>query len=170
MSDAWVSPEPIPDFELVDQDGKTFRLSRYEDDWLLVGFVYTRCNVATACPLTMSKMRAVQQAWTKTDHHGHSLELLTLTFDAEHDEPEQLRDFGALHGVDNANWTLATGPERLLNRELPSLFNVLAIPDGRGGLNHNVKVALLRPGLLDGAEWTSNAFDPPDVIDMVLKN
>ncbi len=172
MADAWEYPAPIPDFELIDQNEESFRLGRYKDQHLLVGFVYTRCTLATACPLTMTKMHSVQLAWEEAKKagktEGKDLALLTLTLDASHDEPEQLRNYGIAHGVDTGNWTLATGPHDLMNTELPALFNVLAIPDGRGGLNHTVKVALLKPGLLDGAEWTANEFVAAEVIDLVL--
>jgi hypothetical protein len=53
---------------------------------------------------------------------------------------------------------------------LPSLFNVLALPDGRGSIRHTVKLALLRPGLRDLAEWLDNKVDPAEVVDLVLRD
>jgi protein SCO1/2 len=169
--EAWEEPAPLPDFALVDQDGERFRLQRFRDDYLLVGFVFARCQLAEACPLTMAKMRAVQKAWsqasTAPQSEGKTLSLLTVTLDPEFDTPAVLKRFAEGHGADFANWTLATGPNELVSTALPSLFNVMALPNGKGSLNHSVKVALLRPGLTQFREWRDNKFQSKEIIDLV---
>ncbi len=43
--------EKVPDFALVNQDGKRIHLRSYQGDVLLVTFIYTRCPFPTFCPL-----------------------------------------------------------------------------------------------------------------------
>ena len=47
-------PKPgdkVPDFALINQDGKRIHLSSYQGDVLLVTFIYTRCPYPDFCPL-----------------------------------------------------------------------------------------------------------------------
>lgn len=173
LLDAWKYPAPIPNFELTDQDGKKFHLADFSDDYVFVGLIFTNCSVPTACPLTTKQMREVQELWAKRqaagDTKGRKLQLLTLSFDPVTDTPAVLKKYGEKYGADFSNWTFATGPEELLSKGLPSLFGVLAMPDGGGSYAHNVRTALLAPGLNDYEEWTDNAFNPAHVVDLVLK-
>ena len=49
--------EKVPDFALINQDGKRIHLSSFEGDVLLVTFIYTRCPFPTFCPLVSQKFR-----------------------------------------------------------------------------------------------------------------
>src|SRR5262249_9536543 len=51
--------DDVPDFALVDQTGKTVRLSQFRGTPVAVTFAYTRCPVATACPMTMTKFAKI---------------------------------------------------------------------------------------------------------------
>lgn len=168
---AWRFPAPIPDVELTDQTGRRFRLAELARGHVLVGFIYTRCPVARACPMTTEKMRAVQSAWrdrvARGQAEGRSLRLLSLTLDPVYDTPERLSAFARERGL-APDWTLATGPAELMASGLPSLFNVLALPGEPGQLDHTVKVALLSPGLRIAKEWPDNEFSVEDVIRAIL--
>ena len=172
MVDEWTDGDPIPDFELIDQSGEAFRLSRYDDDHLLIGFVFSRCAVPAACPLTMKRMTEVSEQWAaieaRGDAGGHTLQLLNVTLDPEFDTPEVLARYGAAYRADFQRWPLATGPAELVAPGLPSLFHVLAVPDGQGAVSHTIKVALLGPGREPVEEWRNNKFEASDVIDLVL--
>jgi len=148
----WRHPEGLPDLPLLDENKQPFGLGSFADRWVLVGFVYTRCGKAEACPLTMAQMRAVQAAWSPD---LPPLELLTLTLDPEYDTPERLVDYAERFGRDPdspVHWTLATGDPQLMSDGLPALFNILVLPED-GALTHTVKLALLRPGLVLDREW-----------------
>ncbi len=118
-------------------------------------------------------MAGVQSLWTGAVAEGRTgdkkLQLLTLTFDASRDTPADFKAYGNQFGVDFDLWTLATGPDELLNDAIPSLFGVLALPLSNGEITHSVKVGLLKPGLEMVAEWPDNAFLPGEVVEHVLQ-
>ena len=130
LADDWDHPDPIPNFELTNQEGKKFRLGELADRHVMVGFIFTNCSVPKACPLTMQKMRAVQRLWGEREKAGETrgrrLHLLSFTFDPENDTPRVLKRYGETHEADFRSWTLATGPAGLMDDGLPSLFGVLA--------------------------------------------
>lgn len=164
--EGWHYTEPIPDLALVDQDGRDFRLSRYDGQHLLVGFVFTRCPVEDACPLTMQRLRSTVSAWERAGEPGE-LSVLALTLDPDWDTPARLKAFGIAHGADLDRWTLATGPRGLMTDGLPSMFGVLALPDRHTILDHSVKIALLGPDRRLQAEYKGDAYDPAAVIDAI---
>ncbi|HIN85723.1 MAG TPA: hypothetical protein EYN06_04510 [Myxococcales bacterium] len=172
MYDEWEHPSPIPPFRLVDQEAQQFSLSRYESDFVMVGFVFSRCPMPKACPLTMKKTRQTQDLWAKLVKEGRTqgktLKFLSFTFDPDFDTPEVLKQYGLSHGADFSRWTLATGPAELMNSALPSLFSVMALPVGPGNIRHTVKIGLLKPGLTLQNEWGDNKVDPQEIIDLVL--
>ena len=175
LYDAWRDPDPIPSFELTDQRGDRFRLGELAPGaHVLVGFIYTRCPLPEACPLTTERMRDVQEAWrarkAAADVGNRDLVLLSVTFDPDHDTPDVLAQYASDRHVDVASWTFATGPSELVTTALPSLFNVLAIPGAGMDISHTVKIALLRPDLTLLAEWGDNHVDAADVVDLVLSS
>ncbi|MEP6995612.1 MAG: SCO family protein, partial [Acidobacteriota bacterium] len=100
--------DPVPDFALIDQTGKTVRLSQFRGEPVAVTFVYTRCPVATACPMTMTKFAKLNAALS-----GKKLgTLLSVTVDPENDTVLVLRDFASKIGADPARWKFLTGDPR----------------------------------------------------------
>lgn len=172
LYDSWEYPAPIPDFALIDHNGRTFRLSALDRDHVLVGFIYTRCPLPEACPLTTDKMDRVMKRWRALEARGQTrgkrLTLLSITLDPEFDTPERLRAFASERGLALDSWILATGPAELVSNALPSLFNIIALPRAPGDVQHTVKVALLRPGRIIATEWKDNDFSASDVIDHII--
>src|SRR6185295_2082568 len=73
-----IKPEPnkgvaigdtIPDFTLTDQTGARVKLSQFRGQPVAVTFVYSRCPVATACPLTVARFSKID-AGLKKDNFG----------------------------------------------------------------------------------------------------
>ena len=129
--------DPVPDFALTDQTGKLTRLSQFRGEPVAVTFVYTRCPVATACPMTMTKFAKLNAALA-----GKKLgRLLSVTVDPENDTPAVLRDFAARIGADPQRWKFLTGDPKAVARVAES-FGVLYYPD-RGQIVHSLAVAVV---------------------------
>jgi protein SCO1/2 len=173
LADAWIYPNPIPNFDLIDHRARPFELEQLADGYVLVGFIFTTCSVATACPLTTQKMHEVGKLWRSrargSDVDGRRLRLLTLTIDPDNDTPDVLSKYSELLRKDVPDWVFATGPEPLLQTILPGMFGVSAKPDGRGTIEHTVRVALLGPGLRVRRQWANNDFSAAEVVAEVLR-
>jgi protein SCO1/2 len=100
------SPRRFPNPVLLDQEG---RAMRFYDDLVrgrvvMVNFAYTQC--AGSCPLSVTRLMAVQRLLG--DRFGREFTLLTLTLDPEHDTPEAMRSYLAAH-AGRPGWTWLTG-------------------------------------------------------------
>src|SRR3954469_18304333 len=54
--------EAIPDFTLLDQDGRTVSASRFRGKQVVLNFIFTRCPIATMCPAATMRMMDLQKA------------------------------------------------------------------------------------------------------------
>ncbi len=129
----------VPDFALKDQTGATVRLSQMRGEPVAVTFIYTRCPVATACPMTTAKFSRLD-AMLAQEKFGH---LLVVTVDPEHDTPEVLADYAKKAGADPKRWKFLTGSPQDVAR-VASSFGVLYYPE-HGQMIHSQAVAVLDP-------------------------
>lgn len=99
----------IPDdYTLVDQDGKTFRLSDYKGKPLVVSFIYTDCESACAT-ITMNLDKAFRKAG---DDFGAKFSALTVGFDIPRDTPSAMKKHAKHFGVDFSRWKFASADEK----------------------------------------------------------
>jgi protein SCO1/2 len=131
--------DPVPDFSLTDQTGKTVALSQMRGEPVAVTFLYTRCPVATACPLTTAKFSKLD-ALLAEKHFGH---LLTVTVEPEHDTPKVLAEYAKHAGADPKRWSFLTGDPKAVSR-VASDFGVLYYAD-HGQIVHGLAVAVIDP-------------------------
>jgi cytochrome oxidase Cu insertion factor (SCO1/SenC/PrrC family) len=173
MANVWHEGDAIPNFELTDQAGKSFRMSRLANGYVLLGFIFTTCSVPKACALTTQKMLEVGKLWTEKQKAGKTgdreLHLLTVTIDPENDTPDVLASYSELLRKDVPAWTFATGPEELMQQVLPSMFGVRARKE-QGSIAHTIKAGLLRPGLRVEKQWKNNSFTAKEIVEMVLRS
>ena len=131
--------EKVPDFELVDQTGHKVRLSEMRGEPVAVTFLYTRCPIATACPMTTAKFSRLD-AMLRQKGFGR---LLVVTVDPEHDTPSVLADYGRKAGADPKRWKFLTGDPSAV-ADVASSFGVLYYPD-HGQVVHGQAVAVVDP-------------------------
>jgi protein SCO1 len=148
--------ELVPDFTLTDQAGKSVRLSQFRGEPVAVTFVYTRCPIATACPVTVGKFSKIAAALAK---EGFG-QLLAVTVDPEGDTPAVLKDFAARVGADPARWRFLTGEPAAVAR-VAERFGVLYYPD-HGQIVHSQTVAVVDPdgrlaNVYYGEQWEPEA-------------
>jgi protein SCO1/2 len=143
-----VTPEPnrgvqvgdaVPDFALKDQTGSTVRLSDLRGQPVAVTFLYTRCPIATACPMTTAKFSKLD-AMLADAKLG---QLLTVTVDPEHDTPEVLADYAKKAGANPKRWKFLTGSPEAVAR-VASDFGVIYYPE-HGQIVHSLAVAVVDP-------------------------
>jgi protein SCO1/2 len=129
----------IPDFALTDQTGRTVRLSQMRGSPVAVTFLYTRCPIATACPLTATKF-AKLDSLLKEKGFG---KILTITVDPEHDTPKVLADYASRLGADPARWKFLTGDPKAV-AEVATSFGMIYYPEP-GQIVHGQAAAVIDP-------------------------
>jgi protein SCO1 len=107
-----IEPKPgdeVPDFALVNQDGKRITLRQYGGRMIVVTFIYTRCPLPDYCPLMTDNFAEIEKS-IKSDPELYSkTHLLSISVDPEYDKPKVLRDYAVAHGADAAHWDFASG-------------------------------------------------------------
>jgi protein SCO1/2 len=151
--------ENLPDFALYDQTGKVVSPARFRGKQIMLNFIFTRCQVATMCPLSTANMTATQR---KAREAGVTdIEFVSITLDPEFDTPGVLRTYAQQRGIDTANFSFLTGPERAI-KDLLTQFGVLAAFEG-SILKHTVATLLIdSQGKIiwraDGSQWSPDTF------------
>jgi protein SCO1 len=118
--------DQVPDFTLVNQNGKIIHLQQFRGKPLLLTFIYTRCPFPDYCPRMSNNFSQILQHLQK---------------DPEHDKPAALHSYGE-HYVGRldprfAHWEFASGsPEQV--RKIADFF----------GLSYNEKDSQIVHGLV----------------------
>ena len=132
---------PLPDVEMIDQNGHPFSLADYRGKTVLVDFIYTRCP--TICGVLGDDFRNVLDMV----HSGTAddVDLLSISFDPEHDDRAALQLYGERYGAAAPRWRVAAPADRHGLATLLSSFGTVVIPDAIGGFMHSSAVYLIDP-------------------------
>jgi len=161
-------PKPgdeIPDFTLVNQDGKAIHLSQYRGRSIALTFVYTRCPQPDQCTLMSSNFAAVDLELQKQPDVYSKTHLLTVSFDPEYDTPKVMRSYGASHTGRYSDekfehWEFTTGTADEVKR-IAEFFGLRYFKDSSTGeeqVMHSLRTAVIDPDgklvkLYRGNEW-----------------
>jgi protein SCO1/2 len=140
--------EEVPDFLLKNQSGERVSLKNYRGKALLLTFIYTRCPFPDFCPRISGKFAEVYKQTAKDPDLAGSIQLLSVSFDPEHDTPKNLRDYG--YSVAQARdpalfnrWQFAAPA----SKDLPQIagFFGLTYETNKGLVTHNLSTTLIDP-------------------------
>jgi len=160
----------VPDFALVNQDGKLFHFHDFHGKTLLVTFIYTRCPLPDFCPRMNENFRAIQKLLSPTPNATQRVVFLSISFDPAHDTPAVLKHYCSIYkkaaaGEKPFEWQFAAPSEKDLP-ELAQFFGLVYQPDS-AQIVHSLSTTLIGP---DGkvVEWYSgNDWNPSDVAQAV---
>ncbi|MEM7532404.1 MAG: SCO family protein [Chloroflexota bacterium] len=84
--------EPAPDFELIDHEGSTVRLSDLQGKVVLLYFGFLNCP--DACPMTFATwQQAYKRLKTNDNIDTNDLRFVFISVDPERDSPQLIRDY-----------------------------------------------------------------------------
>jgi protein SCO1/2 len=159
--------DQVPDFALVNQDGKRVQLDRYRGKAVLLTFIYTRCPLPDYCPLMTHNFAEIEKGLAKTPDVYAKTHLLSISFDPKYDTPEVLRKYASAFVADPKkppfdHWEFAsiTEPERA---DIARFFN-LFLNETNGQVTHSLSTDIIAP---DGHVYRSyydNDWKPADVL------
>jgi protein SCO1/2 len=145
------TPQPgdkVPDFALVNQDGKRIHLSSFHGNVLLVTFIYTRCPFPDFCPYVSKNFAQIYAALRKNPALQSKIQLLSVSFDPAYDTPAVLRKYGQTFrqttgGDPFDRWEFAAVPAT----ELPKVadFFGLDYSSEAGKIVHSLSTTVISP-------------------------
>jgi protein SCO1/2 len=164
-------PQPgdkVPDFAMVNQDGKRIHLSEYRGDVLLVTFIYTRCPFPDYCPLVSRNFSKIYASLRKDPSLGPKIRLLSASFDPEHDTPAVLRQYAETFrattgGNPFARWQFAAVP----SKELVGVANFFGLYYSTEGdqITHSMSTTVISPEGTVYKWYQDNDWKPADLIE-----
>lgn len=163
-------PQPgdaVPDYGLINQDGKRIHLGQYRGKALLLTFVYTRCPLPEYCELMSDNFAQIDKELAKTPALYAKTHLLTVSFDPAHDTPKVLRSYGAAHtgrfsDETFEHWEFATGNEEEV-KSIAQFFG-LRYDQQTDQIIHTLSTAIVTPDGKIYKIYTDNRWKPEDVM------
>ncbi|WP_404421306.1 SCO family protein [Nibricoccus sp. IMCC34717] len=151
--------EEIPNFTLLDQEGRVVESGRFRGKQVLFNFIFTRCPVATMCPASVAKFQQVQRE--ARERGVKNFELVSISLDPTYDTPGVLREYVTQRAIDTSNYTFLTGPDQAI-RSLLRQFGVQTDFSGKLA-THTLATVLVSPDgrivhRADGSAWTAREF------------
>lgn len=161
-----VEPEPgeqVPNFTLVNQDGKKISLDQYRGRSLALTFIYTRCPLPDYCPLMTANFTQIDREMEKDRALGARARLLSISIDPAFDTPKVLRAYGESHGLKEfERWEYATGSEDEV-RKIAEYFG-LQYRQEDGQITHSLRTAVIDPEGKVVKIYRRNEWKPSEVL------
>ncbi|MEW6209728.1 MAG: SCO family protein [Acidobacteriota bacterium] len=151
--------DEVPDFTLVNQDGKKIRMKNYRGQALLLTFIYTRCPLPDYCPLMTDRFSEIDKSIRADAASYPPAHLLSISVDVDYDKPNVLREYGAAHTEDAKafeRWEFAVGTAEEV-KKIATFFGLQYWKDG-DQIVHSLRTALVNQEgrmvkLYRGNEW-----------------
>jgi protein SCO1 len=158
---------PVPDFALVNQDGKRIHLSQYHDKSVLLTFIYTRCPLPDYCPLMTHNFAEIEKALSDSPEVYAKTHLLSISFDSEYDKPPVLRNYAKAFVTNRGahtfeHWEFATVPAAEKS-EVTKFFDVFVSKE-QGQITHSLSTAIISPDGRVYKSYNGNDWKPADVL------
>jgi protein SCO1/2 len=156
--------DEVPDFKLVNQNGKSISLHHYRGQTLLLTLIYTRCPFPDFCPRVSHEFATIDRQLRADPARYGKTHLLSISFDPAHDTPRVLRAYGfsCAGSKDPAlftRWEFSTIPQTEL-QEFADYFALTYKEEG-GLITHSLSTAVISPDgkifkWYHGADWQAS--------------
>lgn len=155
--------ELVPDFELMNQDGRAIHLSEFRGKAVLLTFIYTRCPLPNFCPLMSKNFSQLEKRLSA--EFTNRFQLLSVSMDPEFDRPAVLKEYASRYEANEKDWTFATGDAGQIEF-VAGLMGLYYVREN-GLISHDLRTALISPEGRLVHLWKSNAWTPYEVQRMV---
>jgi protein SCO1/2 len=163
--------DEVPDFRLVNQDGKQIHLAQYRGRSLALTFIYTRCPLPEYCTLMSNNFHDIDGELQKQPDLYAKTHLLTVTIDPQYDTPAVLRSYGSAHterytGEKFDHWEFATGTADEV-RGLATFFGMRYFHESDTGTDeivHSLVTAVIGPDGKVFKLYRENQWKPAEVL------
>ena len=158
--------KPVPEFKLIDQNGKPFTFKDYRGKAVAVTFIYRECPLPEFCIKMSRNFSDLANQLHDDDEAKEKIRLLSISFDPERDTPEKLKQYGLGYlgkgsKADFTIWHLAVGADKEV-RAVADFFGLRYEVDqaDKTQFNHSLRTAVIGPDgtvkkIFAGNEWTT---------------
>jgi len=165
--------DAVPNFELLNQSGRTIHLEQFRGKVLLLTFIYTRCPMADFCPRMSANFSEIDKALAADKALYARTHLLSVSFDPEYDTPKVLRSYGGAHTgkfteEDFAHWDFAA-PSVAELPEMEHYFDVgvTGSSSDPASIMHSLSTVVIGRDGKVVAWYPTNDWKPADVLKTV---
>ena len=164
--------QEVPDFVLVNQDGKRISTHQYRGRALLLTFIYTRCPLPEYCTLMSNNFAELNKQFKSNSDLQNRTHLLSITIDPAYDTPKVLRSYGAAHTGEYAKekfdqWEFGTGSTEQI-KSIAEFFGLTYFEE-RQQITHSLRTAIVAPDGKVFKIYVGNDWNPSDVLKDVQR-
>lgn len=164
--------DEVPNYGLVNQDGKAIKLQDYRGKTLLLTFIYTRCPVPEYCTLMSNNFAVIDKQLQQQPTVYDKTHLLSISIDPEHDTPQVLRSYGAAHTERYQNetfghWEFASGTTDQV-KGVAQFFG-LRYYEGSDQIVHSLKTVIIGPDGKVAKVYSGNEWKPDEVVQEMTR-
>ncbi|MCL4767044.1 MAG: SCO family protein [Hyphomicrobiaceae bacterium] len=134
------NPRPVQPVALEDHRGGVTDFASFAGKVVLLEFIYTRCP--TICSTLGSTFERIRAEIVDSGLAGRVV-LVTVSFDPEHDGPEELAQYAERFGGADESWRFLRPRSRPELEALLETAEVTVLPDGQGGFVHNAAIQVV---------------------------
>ena len=134
---------PLPDFQLVREDGAMVGRDDFRGRWTLVFFGFTHCP--EVCPTTLAMLSGVRQALEAAGHAGELPGIALVSVDPERDTPAVLDAYLASFGAGFRGYTGTPEAMRKFATALGVPYQKTPMMDGEYMVDHSTAIMLINP-------------------------
>jgi protein SCO1/2 len=159
--------DDVPDYGLVNQDGKDIRIHNYRGKALLLTFIYTRCPLPEYCTLMSNNFAAIDRELQQQPETYEKTHLLSITIDPDYDTPKVLRSYGAAHterysDETFSHWEFATGTKDQV-KGIAQYFGLRYFEEN-DQITHSLRTVIIAPDGKVFKVYRGNDWKPAEVI------
>ncbi len=160
--------DPLPDGEMLAENGKTIRFSDFRGKALAFTFFFSRCPLPEYCPRMASNFLKAREALLSNANAPANWQLLSVSFDPGFDNPDVLAAYGNFARGTNADrWLFAAMPTNVLVSIAPKL-DLMVVPEG-GSITHNLRTVVLDPQGRIFRQFDNNTWTPEQLTDAIIE-
>jgi protein SCO1/2 len=159
--------DEVPNYGLINQNGKPIKINDSRGHVLLLTFIYTRCPMPDQCTLMSENFAAIDQALSKQPDLYNKTHLLSISFDPDYDTPSVLRSYGAAHtgrysDENFAHWEFATGTKDQV-KGIAQFFG-LRYWEGNDQIIHSLRTVVITPEGKVFKVYRGNDWKPEEIL------
>ena len=161
--------DSFTDVTFKDYNNNDIKLSDFDDEFMFITFIFTRCPIPNMCPALIYKQKYIADKFKESD----KLKVLTISFDYLYDTPKILKQKFENLKSKNDNWMFLSSYNHINDLYLltkQSSFAFWGVE--KNDIGHNMRTILIGPDMkflkyYDGNEWSVK--DAYDDIENIMK-